>query len=114
MTQSERQWLVTASCVLLLAIILVQLLLNIPGRDIPFYAAIAAGAVLLSLRSSRAVRIWSVAATLLSLTLLFVDFREGVRFQRVMLDSRDKIIADSKLADPGLSTDARRVAPRAE
>lgn len=84
MTTSERSWIVRATIVYLIAIVLVLLLLNVPGQDVPFFAVIAAGAALCSLRSSRVVRIWSLAATLMVLVLLVSDYRCGVKFQKAM------------------------------
>src|SRR5262245_52092274 len=63
------------------AILLSFLMLALPGGRASYYALLAGVCVLFALSSCRAVRIWSVIATLVSISFAIWDHEVGLSFQ---------------------------------
>jgi hypothetical protein len=75
---------VNLSLAYLSALLFAGLLLTVPGGRVIIYVAIGMACVLLGLCRSRAVRIWSVAATIITLVLIGWDHERGLRFQEAL------------------------------
>ena len=82
MSDADRKWLVVASLVFAVVLLLVAALLAASGERVPLYGIIACVTILPALYQSRVRRIWSVGATLLVLVLLIWDHHAGRRLQR--------------------------------
>ena len=82
MCRENDNWLPTATFIFLIAVILVELLLDVAGASVTLYAMIAAFSILPALYKSRVRRIWAVVATFFVLTLLIWDHQAGIRLQQ--------------------------------
>jgi hypothetical protein len=80
---SDKDWLIGASCVFVLLMLVVEALLASAGERVTVYAMIAALTLLPALYSSRARRIWGVIATLVVLGRLTCDHQAGKVYRRM-------------------------------
>jgi hypothetical protein len=87
MDQKDAHWVLNASLVFLIAILLVLLMPTAPGMRVTFYAVIAAVAVAPALYRSAARRSWSVAAVIVALSLIIWDHQTGIRFWNAVMDT---------------------------
>jgi hypothetical protein len=78
-------WIVHATVIYWIAMCFVGLLLAASGGTATLYALIACCTVLTALYSSRARRIWAVAATLLAIAMAIRDHEKGRTFDRALL-----------------------------
>jgi D-alanyl-lipoteichoic acid acyltransferase DltB (MBOAT superfamily) len=81
MNSSDRGWVVVASILFVIALLIVAGLLAAPGECVSIYAILAIVTILPALSRSQYKRIWATIATLIVLMLLIRDDQSGRQFR---------------------------------
>jgi hypothetical protein len=74
------------------------LLLAAPGGRVTYFALVTGVCILFALHGSRAIRIWSVVTSLLTLVIVIWDHEAGMKFQQRLYHSLSKSIESKQKA----------------
>jgi hypothetical protein len=82
MCKSDTEWLAVASCLFIIAMLVILAVLSTPGEFVTLYAIIGVLTILPALYQSRARRIWAVVTTLIVILLIIWDHQAGKKYRR--------------------------------